>query len=63
MSGSWEATSSEHKFDDASAIRLEEELRQKQIREEDQAEREKERKRKEKLASGKAKLSFAQDEV
>ena len=44
-------------------IRLEEEIRQKQALEDDLAAREKERKRKDKLASGKAKLSFALDEV
>ena len=42
---------------------MEEEIRQKQAHEAAIAAKEKERKRKEKLASGKSKLSFAQDEV
>ena len=45
------------------ADRLEEEIRQKQAHEEALAAKEKERRRKEKLATGKAKLSFTQDEV
>lgn len=45
------------------AARLEEEMRQKQAHEEALATKEKERRRKEKLATGKAKLSFNQDEV
>ena len=43
--------------------RLEEELRAKQAHEDELASRDKERRRKDKLASGKAKLSFAMDEV